>query len=109
MDKKDLEKLQNISKNFKKLNAKIKLIALLEKAKAEFEKNQYENCSKTCKEVLKNSPNKPTALRGLGCSMLALKNYEKALEYYKKALKFSTQKEIEYTLIGTTFYLQENL
>jgi len=34
---------------------------------------------------------------------------EDALEYYNKAVEFSENKEIEYTLIGTIYYNEENL
>ena len=36
-------------------------------------------------------------------------NFSKALEYYNKALENSERKEIEYTLIGTIYYLQDDL
>ena len=94
----DIEDLKNISKRIKQLNAKIKLIALLEKAHKEFEQNNLSNCEETCKEILKTDPENTTALRGLGCIMQARNNLTKALEYYNRALVFSNSKEIEYTL-----------
>lgn len=105
----DTEKLKNISNRIKGLNAKIKLISLLEKAHREFEENKLSESQESCKKILKINPNNPTALRGLGCIMQAENNYNKALEYYQKALQFSQSKEIEYTLIGMIYYLEENL
>ena len=37
------------------------------------------------------------------------KKYDRALEYFEKALEFSTSKEIEYTLIGMVYYLEDRL
>ena len=37
------------------------------------------------------------------------KNYDKAIEYYQKALEHSDMKEVEYTLIGMVYYLQDKL
>ena len=105
----DAEKLKDIAKRIRGLNAKVKLIALLEKAHNEYEQNNLEDCIKTCKKVLKTSPNNPTALRGLGCVMQAQNKYKKALEYYNKALEFSQDKEIELTLIGMIYYLEGKL
>ena len=104
----DAEKLKDIAKRIRGLNAKVKLIALLEKAHNEYEQNNLEDCIKTCKKVLKTNPNNPTALRGLGCVMQAQQNYKKALEYYNSALEFSQNKEIEYTLLGTVYYNENN-
>ena len=105
----DADKLKNIAKQLRGLSAKVKLISLLEKAHFEYEQNNFEDCIKTCKKVLKTEPNNPTALRGLGCVMQAQGNYKKALEYYNQALEFSKNKEIEYTLIGMVYYLEDKL
>ena len=89
MDKNDIEKLHNIAKSFRKMSAKIKLIALLDKAKDEYEKNNYAQCIADCEEVLLEDKNNPIALRGIGCALQSSGKEEKALEYYKKALKYS--------------------
>ena len=34
-------------------------------------------------------------------------NFEQAVNFYNQALEFSENKDIEYTLIGTAFYLQD--
>ncbi len=109
MSEEELQKLKNISQRFRNLSAKIKLLGLLKRAKAEFDKNQLEECKYTCEEILKTNPNNPIALRGLGCVMQAGGKYTEALEYYTRALETSENKEIEYTLIGTIYYIQENL
>ncbi len=109
MDKKDIEDLVNLAKSLKRMNAKIKLIALLNKAKAEFDKNNYAQCIIDCEKVLAEDENNPIALRGIGCALQSSGNEEKALEYYKKALEFSENKEIENTLIGTIYYLHDDL
>ena len=105
----DAEKLKDIAKRIRELNAKVKLVSLLEKAHVEYEQNNLEDCIKTCKKVLKTEPNNPIALRGLGCVMQAQGNYKKALEHYNKALEVSKNKEIEYTLIGMIYYLEDKL
>ena len=104
-----LQQLKNASKTLQELNRKIKLLALLERAKREFDNNKYTECECSCKELLKTNPNNPIALRGLGCVMQVNNNIKKALEYYHKALENSQNKEIEYTLIGTIYYNEENL
>ena len=108
MNEKEINKLENIAQSLIDLNAKIKLLLLLEKAKLEYDKNNYDKCSEICNEILKTEPQNTSALRGLGCVMQSLQKYEDAIEYYKQALKYSQKKEIEYTLIGTVFYIQEN-
>ena len=109
MDKKEIEELVSLAKSLKKMNAKIKLIALLEKAKAEFDKNNYAQCIMDCENILAEDENNPIALRGIGCALQSTGNIEKALGYYKKALEYSENKEIENTLIGTIYYLRDDL
>jgi len=109
MDSKDIEKIQNLGKRLKQINSKFKLLNLLRQAKEEYDKTQFEDCIKTCEEALKINPSDSAALRGLGCSTQAMGDFEKAKEYYLKALKFSKHKEIEYTLLGTLYYLEDDL
>lgn len=109
MQNDDIKKLKNIAKSLRKLNAKIKLISLLDKAKKEYESNNLSDCEKTCKEILSSNPHNSIALRGLGCIAQAKYDYKNAEKYYNKALENSNNKEIEYTLLGTIFYLQDNL
>ena len=109
MNEDDLKELQNIAKTIKRINGKIKLLALLERAKFEYDSNNFADCEKTCKEILQSNPQNSTALRGLGCIAQASGDLEKAEKYYQKALEFSENKEIEYTFIGTIYYLWEDL
>lgn len=109
MDKKDIEELQNLAKSLKRMNAKLKLLSLLNKAKVEFDKNNYAQCIIDCEKILEEDENNPIALRGIGCALQSSGNEEKALIYYKKALEFSENKEIENTLIGTIYYLRDDL
>ena len=48
-------------------------------------------------------------LRGFGCFKQAEGNYKEAIEFFKKALKYSSAQEIEYSLIGMAYYLQDKL
>lgn len=108
MNNEDINKIKNIEKRIRKINAKVKLLGLLNRAKKEYDENKLDFCEKTCREVLQTNPNNFVALRGLGCVMQSRGDFKKALEYYKKALKTSENKEIEYTLIGTIYYLQDD-
>ena len=83
-------------------------VKALAHAKEEYESNNFDDCIRICEEALKQNPDNSAALRGLGCSMQALGDFDKAVEYYKKALVFSERKEIEYTLLGTIYYLKDN-
>lgn len=109
MEEQYIEKLKNLSLKMRQLNKKFKLLSLLRSAKEEYDKNQFDDCIKSCEEALKNDPNNPIALRGLGCSMQSLGQFEEAKKYYKQALEYSKNKEIECTLLGTLYYLENNL
>ena len=109
MEEKDVEKLQKIAKSLRKIGTKVKLISLLDKAKSEFDKNNYAQCILDCEKILVKDKNNAIALRGIGCALQAAGEEEKALEYYRKALNFSENKEIENTLIGTIYYLRDDL
>lgn len=109
MQEKDLEQLKEMAKSLKRYSGKIKLISLLEKARLEYESNNFSSCEQSCKNVLEMDPQNAVALRGLGCVSQAAGDYKNAEKYYNKALKTSLNKEIEYTLIGNLYYMQENL
>ena len=108
MNEEDFQKLKAIEESFRRLNSKVVLLGLLQKAKGEYEQNKLECCEKTCREVLKKDPKNSSALRGIGCVMQSKGNNIKALEYYNLALENSANKEIEYTLIGTIYYNEDN-
>ena len=104
-----LDKLKDIASSFRRINGKIKLLSLLNRAKKEYDSNNYETCEATCLEILKSNPKNSVALRGLGCVAQVRGEYSKAEKFYKEALVESKNKEIEYTLLGTIFYIQEDL
>ena len=108
MSNEELNKLNDIRTQIKRINSKFKLLTLIKKAKDEYAKNNHADCLKTCKEILKTDVKNSIALRGMGCVMQSQGNYAKALEYYTLALENSERKEIEYTLIGTIYYLEDD-
>ena len=108
MNEKEFQKLKSLSISFRKLTGKVKLLSLLEKAKNEYEQNKLQDCEQTCKNILKKHPNNSSALRGLGCIFQAKGDSKNATKYYLKALEVSEKKEIEYTLIGTVYYNENN-
>ena len=99
-----IEQLNSISSSLQNINKKVLLIGLIERAKVEYDKNNYDDCISTCEGILKDNPSNVIALRGLGCANQSKGNLKNALIYYKKALKYSEHKEIECTLIGTLYY-----
>lgn len=103
------ETLSNLSDFIKKTNAKIRLINLINKAKQAYDSYDYNSGEESLDEAYRISPENPTVLRGLGCLKQFQKDYASALNYYEKALEFSKAKEIEYTLIGMIYYIQNNL
>lgn len=109
MNEEDIKKLKNLSSTIRKINGKITLIALLEKAKKEYDQNKLNDCERTCREILKVNPNNAIALRGIGCVFQSNGDNKNAIKYYKRALEFSNNKEIEYTLIGTVYYNENDL
>lgn len=108
MNEDDLKSLHDLSKSLRRLSSRVKLVGLLERAKAEYDKNNFEGCLSACNEALLEDPNNSVALRGLGCVKQAEGDYSSAIEFYKKALETSLNKEIEYTLIGTAYYMEDN-
>ena len=105
----ELDNLKSISDFFKRMNTKIKLIKLLRQAKLEYDRYDYDSSFKSLNEAYELDSTNPAVLRGLGCINLFNRNYEEALKYFKKASGYSQAKEVEYTLIGITYYLQDKL
>lgn len=108
MNEQDYQKLIELGAYFRRMNGKIKLLSLLKKAKAEYEQNKLKKCMSTCKKILATDPKNAIALRGLGCVMQAMGNNKQALKFYAQALEYSQNKEIEFTLIGTIYYNENN-
>ena len=105
----ELTRLNQISEFFKRTSAKVKLITLIKKAKKEYDSFDYTSGIQTLEEAYKLDPSNPAVLRGLGCMKQFNKEYDTALEYFYKALEFSDKKEVEYTLIGMVYYLEDRL
>jgi len=105
----ELEKLHELSGFLRRMSAKVKLLGLIKKAKREYDKYDYQSGIETLKEAYKNDPENAVVLRGLGCMKQFSGDYDAAIEYYKKALGYSEAQEIEYTLIGMVYYLQDKL
>lgn len=104
----ELDKIKEISQSIKRINQKFRLLKLLRLAKEEYDRNNYEGCVDNCLRLLEINPENPVALRGLGCAMQALCKPDEAIKCYLEALKYSEKKEIEYTLLGTIYYIQNN-
>lgn len=105
----EIKKLNDIAARFRRMSAKIKLLSLINKAKEEYDRYDYSSGLQTLEEAYKIDPKNPVVLRGIGCMKHFHGDFETAIEYYKKALEFSAAKEVEYTLIGMSYYLQDKL
>ena len=104
----NLKKLSKLKESYNELNKKLKLFVLLTKAKDEYDKYDYSSGRKTLKEALSVTKENPEIYRGLGCIEQFDGHYETALEYFNQSLKYSQNKEVDYTLIGMVYYLLEN-
>ena len=105
----ELKKLNEISSSLKRINTKVTLLRLIECAKSEYDKYNFENAHESLNEGYKIDSKNSTVLRGLGCIEQFKGNYDSAIEYFIQALDSSQQKEVEYTLIGMAYYLQDKL
>ena len=105
----EIQYLNNVAQTFKRMSAKVKLIKLIKKAKKEYDSYDFKLARESLKEAYSLDSKNPTILRGLGCLELFDKNYNNALEYYFNAASVSENKELEYTLIGMVYYLQDSL
>lgn len=105
----NINRLKDIAASLKRMNSKVKLLNLINKAKEEYNNYNYKSSNETLEKAYQISPEGPIVLRGLGCLKQFEGNYEDALSYFEKALEFSNQKEIEYTLIGMLYYTQNML
>ena len=103
------QKLKELSDFFKRMSNKIKLVKLITQAKNEYDKYDLKSSYKALEEAYRLDKTNPTILRGFGCFKQAEGNYEEAIEFFKKALEYSSAKEVEYSLIGMAYYLQEKL
>lgn len=109
MYEEELQKLNALSKIFNDIKNKVILLKLINKAKLEYDKNNLEAGRKVLIEAYLLDKNNPTVIRGLGCIKLYNGKYNIAEKYFKKALKLSEKKEMEYTLLGILYYFKDNL
>lgn len=100
--------IEDISNFANRLNNKLKLLNLIERAKVEFDNQNWSECSTLLNDALVLDNTNSTIYRGLGCICQAEKKYEQALEYFHKAIEYSNKKEVEYTLIGLIYYIQND-
>lgn len=105
----ELSYLNEISARFRRMSAKIKLLSLINKAKEEYDRYDYKAGLQSLEEAMKIDPKNPVVLRGIGCMKQFQEDFEGAIEFFTKALEFSEAKEVEYTLIGMAYYLQDKL
>ncbi len=103
------ERLEELSARFRSMTAKVKLIKLISRAKQEYDNCRFEAGAENLRKAYEIDSQNPTVLRGLGCFEQAAGNYNKAVEYYSEALKYSENKAVEYTLIGVAYYIQDKL
>ena len=101
------EENNELISSINRIKNKMKLLTLINKAKAEYDKSNYEGCEEACRKILETEPENLTALRGMGCVMLSKAEKDKAVGYYKKALELSDNKEIDYALLGTAYYIYD--
>jgi len=105
----EIKKLNEIADFFNRINKKIILLNLINKAKAEYDKSDFKEGKNTLLEAYNIDKNNSAVLRGLGNLELFEKNFDKSIEFYTEAIENSDNKEIEYTLIGMAYYLQDKL
>ena len=105
----EIEKLNELSNFFKRMNSKILLLKLIIKAKNEYDKYDYEAGRKSLIQAYFIDKKNPVVYRGLGCINQFKKKFNSAVRYFNMALKYSDKKEIEYTLLGMLYYLQGKL
>ena len=101
--------LNEITEHIRRINSKILLFKLIIKAKSEYEKYDYDAGRRSLIEAYLINKKSPVVLRGLGCISQFNKKFNLAERYFKKALRYSDKKEVEYSLLGVLYYLQNRL
>ncbi len=105
----ELDRLKEIADFFRRMNSKLLLVKLLNKAKSEYDKFDFESGKESLLKAIEIEPNNSVPYRGLGCIEQFSGNYDSAIKYFFKALELSDSKEVEYTLIGMAYYLTDKL
>ena len=105
----ETEKLNEIADFFRRMKSKILLLKLINQAKTEYDKYNFEDSRKSLIEAYLIDKKNPVILRGLGCINQFKGKWNCAIRYFNTALKYSNKKEVEYTLLGMAYYLQEKL
>lgn len=103
------EIIKEITDSIQRINSKFMLLKLITEAKYEYEKYDYEAGRRSLIEAYLIDKKSPVVLRGLGCINQYKGKYNLAEKFFKKALRYSEKKEVEYTLLGVLFYLQNKL
>ena len=101
--------INEITEHIRRLNSKILLLKLIIRAREEYEKYDYEAGRRSLIEAYMIDKKRAVVLRGLGCINQFMGKYEVAAKYFKKALRYSNKKEVEYTLLGVLYYIQDRL
>jgi len=105
----DIDKLNEIFANIQRINSKVILLKLIKQAKFEYDKCDYEAGRKFLIQAYIEDRKNPVIYRGLGCISQYNGKYNFAIRMFNLALKYSLKKEVEYTLIGMTYYLRDDL
>ena len=105
----NIDKFDEIYEYVRRINSKIVLLKLIRQAKSEYEKCDYEAGRKSLIHAYFEDRKNPVIFRGLGCISQYNGRDNAAIRFFNMALKYSQKREVEYTLIGMTYYLQDNL
>ena len=101
--------IKEITDSIQRKNSKFMLLKLITEAKYEYDKYDYEAGRRSLIEAYLIDKKSPVVLRGLGCINQYKGKYNLAEKFFKKALRYSEKKEVEYTLLGVLFYVQNKL
>ncbi len=101
--------IKEITDSIQRINSKFMLLKLITEAKYEYDKYDYEAGRRSLIEAYLIDKKSPVVLRGLGCINQYKGKYNLAEKFFKKALRYSEKKEVEYTLLGVLFYVQNKL
>ena len=88
----EIEKLNELSDFFRKMNAKIILLRFLKKAKSEYDKFNFEECRKSLIKAYFADKKNPVVYRGLGCINQFRGKFNSAVRYFNTGLKYSDKK-----------------